>query len=270
MAIKRFIFYSIIIHSLGLSLLFFLPYAKKAEKKQEQFFARIISPDEMLSNDKEEKTVPTPPSMPAKPAPGPQVKKTPPPVTKVAPPSKPTESASAPSPTPKAETLKQTQQGGGIETAKEPEKINIPAGTGGYSFPLRMKDLMDEGVIEKFAMKQDEPQEKSSITFDAKEFRYQNYMQRLKEKIEGIWKYPSDAAMRGIYGDLYIVFTIKRDGSLGSVDIKRTSGYKSLDDAAIKALKDAAPYWPLPEDWEQDSLTITGHFVYLLYGMYIR
>ncbi len=251
-------------------MLFFLPYTKKEEKKQEPFFARIISPDEILPEKKEEKSLPKPPSLPARPVPQPQVKKTPPPVAKATPPTRPSESASVPIPAPKAETPSQTQKGDQGQTPEEPGKIAVKPGTGGLSFPLRMKDLMDESVIEKFAMKHDEAQEKSSITFDAKEFKYQNYMQRLKEKIEGIWKYPSDAAMRGIYGDLYIAFTIKKDGSLGSVDIKRTSGYKSLDDAAIKALKDAAPYWPLPEDWKQDSLTITGHFVYLLYGMYVR
>lgn len=270
MTIKRFIFYSILIHSLGLSLLFFLPYAALKEKKQEPFFARIISPDEMLTEKKQEKSAPKPLLLPARPVPQPQIKKTPAPAAKAMPPTSPSESASVPSQSLKEEIPSQAKNAEKGQTAEEPGKVAVKPGTGGLSFPLSMKDLMDESVIEKFAMKQDEPQEKSSITFDAKEFRYQNYMQRLKEKIEGIWKYPPDAAMRGIYGDLYIVFTIKKDGSLGSVDIKRTSGYKSLDDAAIKALRDAAPYWPLPEDWKQDSLTITGHFVYLLYGMYIK
>jgi protein TonB len=50
----------------------------------------------------------------------------------------------------------------------------------------------------------------------------------------------------------------------------RTSGYKDLDDAAIKALRDAEPYWPLPDDIREQSLTITGHFIYSLYGQYIR
>ncbi|MBA4348820.1 MAG: energy transducer TonB, partial [Thermodesulfovibrio sp.] len=110
----------------------------------------------------------------------------------------------------------------------------------------------------------------STITFDTEEFKYYGYLQRLKEKIEGLWKYPHDAAERGIYGDLYIKFTIKKNGKLGAVELVRTSGHKSLDDAAIKALKDAEPYWPLPDELDKEGLTITGHFIYSIYGIYIR
>ncbi len=134
----------------------------------------------------------------------------------------------------------------------------------------RTFDKFDKEIIGKLAQKEREKTPDSSITFSTKEYQYHGYMQRLKEKIEGIWKYPIDAAQKGIYGDLYIRFTIRKDGRLGAVNLIRTSGYKSLDDAALKALRDAEPYWPLPDEWGRDGLTITGHFVYTHYGSYIR
>jgi protein TonB len=82
--------------------------------------------------------------------------------------------------------------------------------------------------------------------------------------------YPPDAAAMGIYGDLKITFTIKKDGRLGDIQLVRTSGYKMLDDAAIRALKDGEPYWPLPDEWGMDTYTIQGHFGYSLYGAYLR
>jgi protein TonB len=131
--------------------------------------------------------------------------------------------------------------------------------------------LFDRDVIGRLAQKgKEETKADTGITFDTHEFRYYGYMQRLKEKIEGIWRYPSDAAEKGLFGDLYVKFTIKKNGKLGTVELVRTSGHKSLDDAAIKALKDAEPYWPIPDEWGKDGLTITGHFVYSLYGAYIR
>ncbi|WP_242455798.1 energy transducer TonB [Dissulfurispira thermophila] len=131
--------------------------------------------------------------------------------------------------------------------------------------------FFDRDIIGKLAQKEkEEVKTDNGITFDTHEFKYYGYMQRLKEKIEGIWRYPPDAAEKGIYGDLYVKFTIKKNGKLGAVELVRTSGHKSLDDAAIKALKDAEPYWPLPDEWGKDGLTITGHFVYSLYGVYIR
>lgn len=128
--------------------------------------------------------------------------------------------------------------------------------------------LFDKDVIREQAKKA--PEKTPAITFDTREFRYQGYMNRLKEKIEHIWQYPLSAAQRGIYGDLYIRFSIKKDGSLGRVDLIRTSGYRELDDAAIKALMDGAPYWPLPSEWGLDEFIIEGHFIYTLYGYYIR
>lgn len=136
--------------------------------------------------------------------------------------------------------------------------------------PMREK-LFDRDIIAKLSKKEQEgTKEGSSITFDTTEFKYYGYMQRLRDKIQNVWKYPYDALQKGIYGDLYIDFTIKKNGRLGAVQLVRTSGYKDLDDAAIKALRDAEPYWPLPDDIKEQSITINGHFIYSLYGQYIR
>ncbi len=131
--------------------------------------------------------------------------------------------------------------------------------------------LFDTDIIAKLPQKERErAKPDKGITFNTREFKYYGYLQRLREKIEGIWKYPVDAAEKGIYGDLYLRFTIKKNGKLGAVELIRTSGHKILDDAAIKALKDAEPFWPLPEEWGTEGFTITGHFVYSIYGSYLR
>jgi len=130
-----------------------------------------------------------------------------------------------------------------------------------------LSSLFDRKTIEKFARKGLPPG--NGLSFDTSVFRYRRYMRTLKERIEGIWKYPEEAGRRGISGDLYMDFTIKKDGTLGEIEIVRTSGYRELDEAAIKALRDAAPFWPLPDDWDKDSLKIRGHFIYILGRTYI-
>ena len=111
---------------------------------------------------------------------------------------------------------------------------------------------------------------KRSLTLNTKDYKFLIYNKRLKERIESIWIYPNEAASRGIYGDLVIRFTIKKNGTLGAVELMRTSGHQNLDTAAIKALKDGEPYWPLPDEWGMDAYTIVGHFVYTIYGYYLR
>ena len=134
-------------------------------------------------------------------------------------------------------------------------------------------ELFDRDVIgnvAKRSIEKEKTRSNSGVTFSTRELKYYSYMMRLKHRIESIWVYPEEAARRGIYGDLWISFTIKKDGSLGEVKLLRTSGYPELDRAAMRALKDGAPYWPLPEKWKIDALTVKGHFIYNLYGMYIR
>jgi len=121
--------------------------------------------------------------------------------------------------------------------------------------------LFDEKTIEKFA-REGSPAQKG-LTFDDSDFRHRGYMRMLKERIESIWQYPKEAARMGLSGDLYMKFTIKKDGRLGEVELLRTSGFKELDEAAIKAVKKAEPFWPLPEDWKKDDLEIKGHFIYI-------
>lgn len=133
--------------------------------------------------------------------------------------------------------------------------------------------MFDQRVIGEIAKRRLETEERTkkekAFTFDTSEYRYLIYNQRLKQRIESIWVYPRDAAARGIYGDLVIRFTILKNGELGPIELVRTSGHKSLDDAAVKALRDGAPYWPLPKEWGMDAYTIEGLFIYTLYGYYI-
>lgn len=123
--------------------------------------------------------------------------------------------------------------------------------------------LFDRKTIDKFASKGSSKDK--DLTFEAPEFKNRGYMRLLREKIENIWKYPREAARLGRSGDLYIKFSIKKDGMLGKIELIRTSGHRKLDEAAIKALKDAQPYWPLPDDWKDEELEINGHFIYV-YG----
>lgn len=133
--------------------------------------------------------------------------------------------------------------------------------------------LFDRNTIEEFARRGLTDRKDSSaqkgLTFDTSEFRHRGYMRMLKEKIEDIWKYPREAEQQRVSGDLYIKFSIRKDGHIGKVELVRTSGYRFLDEAAMKAIKDGSPYWPLPDDWEEDDLEITGHFIYIFGGAFV-
>lgn len=168
-------------------------------------------------------------------------------------------------PSPSYSNLNNNNEEGAVNSREYEQRSDLP------STSLKEK-LFDSNIIRDIAkreVKKDESESKK-FSFNVKDMRYLSYLRRLKERIESIWIYPPDAAKRGIYGDLIIKFTIKKNGSLGETELIRTSGHKSLDDAALRALREAEPFWPLPDEWGLETYTIEGHFVYTIYGYYIR
>jgi periplasmic protein TonB len=263
---------------------------KSEEKKPKEFHARLVTPEEipgpLVLPPQRIRPVPAlPPATrkrrPSRPLP-PSVRRTPshPPIVRQLPtapvtPTAPGEGRG----TEKAPTTESRTGTGAGKTGEGPGSGKSGAGAGlsretpGSLKPGFSPGKADWDVIGKIAEKGMEGKKGTPdkpVTFNTKEYKFSGYMTRLREKIESIWAYPPEAAERGIYGDLKIQFTIKKDGKLGEIRLVRTSGYKMLDDAAIRALKDGEPYWPLPEEWHMDSYTILGHFVYTLYGYQLR
>ena len=277
---RRYVVISIVFHTLIIVIALFL-ISNKRQEEQKPFIARIVTPEE-LSNEakennavlKEDRTIKRnherqihgierepPKALSAIPS-SPSAKRTP-----LGPPALAKELPT------RGAGIKSLPDIGGAkgyreESGDQPSEKSLP--TGGQQAAIRDR-LFDHDIVAKLSKQEQEGVKNGgSITFDTEEFKYYGYMQRLKEKIESAWKYPLDAAARREYGDLYIQFTIKKKGKIGAVELIETSGHPSLDTAAIKALRDADPYWPLPDAMGKESLTITGHFVYLNGAYYIR
>ncbi|GAB4487927.1 MAG: hypothetical protein OHK006_17720 [Thermodesulfovibrionales bacterium] len=279
MTLRAFIAVSVLLHLLVITGVAMLPEEKK--QKTKELFAKLVTPEEARMEP-----VPVPPPPPlVKPVPIPPVKRMPqrpvqppPLVPRTAPtpdrPVVPEMGKEGGRPLPEGITPKGDGREGG-EGKKQKAVLEPPPDTKpGY---LDRSRLFDPSVIAETAVKDKAGRGKGTggtkddaVTFDTREYRFAGYMKKLKEKIESIWQYPPEAVRKGIYGDLKIRFTIGKDGRLRSVELARTSGYKMLDDAAIKALKDGEPYWPLPDEWGMDTYTVQGHFIYSMYGYGLR
>ena len=100
------------------------------------------------------------------------------------------------------------------------------------------------------------------VSLDTKEEKYASYFARIKHQIERVWVYPFDAAQRGISGDLSLTFRISKEGNLMGVQLVDQSGYEILDLAALKAVKEAAPFYPFPKNITREKITILANFIY--------
>jgi len=184
---------------------------------------------------------PTPPSPPRvartePPAPEPMVKTTEPSrAAPETPPSQaaPSESATAPSQSPQ------------VAVARPPTSIwRQPGGGGGVQGGGR-------GGVEG-----------QPIPLDTPEPKFQDYFNKVRERIKANWVYPRQAGERNIEGELLIEFHIAKDGRLEYIELLDSSGTRILDDAALTAVKLAQPFPPVPDDIAKHTLAINGQFRY--------
>ena len=104
------------------------------------------------------------------------------------------------------------------------------------------------------------------IPLDTPEPRYQDYFNKIREKIKANWIYPREAGDRGIQGDLLIEFHIAKDGQLAYLDLRRSSGEEILDRFAMNAVRLAQPFPPVPDSIAKRALAINGMFRYQIIG----
>ncbi len=112
------------------------------------------------------------------------------------------------------------------------------------------------------------------ISAATKQFKYANYMNDWVAKVEriGNLNYPDEARRQGISGKLILDVALRPDGTIYNITVRRPSGHKILDDAAINIVRLAAPYPPFPEDIrnETDILHITRTWEFLSTGLQSR
>lgn len=122
-----------------------------------------------------------------------------------------------------------------------------------------------EGEISKNTDEYNKRPRKKFIGARTSEYRFAQYIEAWRQKIERIGTLNYPAAARGkLYGSLLISVSIAADGSVTRIDINRSSGFKVLDDAARRIVQMASPYAPFPPDIRRDTdvieITRTWYF----------
>ena len=95
---------------------------------------------------------------------------------------------------------------------------------------------------------------RKSLGARAQEYRFAAYVESWRQKVEkiGNLNYPQAAREQKIYGQLQMTVYIKSDGNLEKIEIKRSSGFPVLDEAAKHIVEMGAPYAAFPDDIRKD------------------
>lgn len=122
-----------------------------------------------------------------------------------------------------------------------------------------------EGEISKSTDEYSKRPRKKFIGARAEEYRFAQYIEDWRQKIERIGTLNYPPAARGkLYGSLLLTVSINSDGTVTQIDINRSSGYKVLDDSARRIVQMASPYAAFPPDIRRDTdvieITRTWYF----------
>ena len=100
------------------------------------------------------------------------------------------------------------------------------------------------------------------ISLNTKDPIYVNYFTKIKQSIEVQWEYPEMALRYGLQGRLALEFAIGADGRLEHLRVVRSSGSELLDQEAVRAIRAAAPFPPIPTWIKPVPLSISAAMEY--------
>lgn len=93
------------------------------------------------------------------------------------------------------------------------------------------------------------------ISVRTREYKYASYMEAWRAKVErvGNLNYPDEARRKRLSGSLLLEVALNPDGSINAIELRRSSGHRVLDEAAVRIVKLAAPFAPFPKNILQET-----------------
>ena len=88
------------------------------------------------------------------------------------------------------------------------------------------------------------------------------YITSIREKVDRQWTYPKTIIRYKVTARVVVLFTVGRSGELEALEVVKGSGYSDLDEEALRAVKAAAPFPPLPPEFNKERLEIDVGFNY--------
>ncbi|MDP2826765.1 MAG: TonB family protein [Sulfuritalea sp.] len=111
-----------------------------------------------------------------------------------------------------------------------------------------------EGQIARQLEEYNQRPRKKFIGARVEEYRFAQYVEDWRQKIERVGNLNYPAAAKGrLYGSLVLTVIIKANGDLERVEVNRSSGQRLLDDAAQRIVQMASPYAAFPESIRRDT-----------------
>lgn len=89
-----------------------------------------------------------------------------------------------------------------------------------------------------------------------------SFLRRFEGAVYGVWRYPQEAAMRGIEGVTPVRITFNRHGEITNIQQLESSGARILDEEVLRTLRAIGPVGGFPKGYDKDEFHLIAFFQY--------
>jgi protein TonB len=97
---------------------------------------------------------------------------------------------------------------------------------------------------------------------NSEDILFGSFLRRFEGAVYGVWRYPQEAAMRGIEGITPVRITFNRRGEITGIKQLESSGARILDEEVIRTLRAIGPVGGFPKGYDKDEFHLIAFFQY--------
>ena len=118
---------------------------------------------------------------------------------------------------------------------------------------------LEESYRQKFG---DDIAEGDTRFLNSDDIVFGSFLRRFEGAVYGVWRYPQEAAMRGIEGITPVRITFNRRGEITNIQQLESSGARILDEEVMRTLRAIGPVGGFPRGYDKDEFHLIAFFQY--------
>jgi len=89
-----------------------------------------------------------------------------------------------------------------------------------------------------------------------------SFLRRFEGAVYGVWRYPQEAALKGIEGITPVRITFNRRGEITKIQQLESSGARILDEEVLRTLRAIGPVGGFPKGYDKEEFHLIAFFQY--------
>ena len=94
------------------------------------------------------------------------------------------------------------------------------------------------------------------------DIQFGSFLRHFETAVYGVWRYPQEAAIKGIEGITPVRITFNRNGEITKLELLESSGARILDDEVMRTLRAIGPVGSFPRGYDKDEFHLIAFFQY--------